>query len=139
MLFRSLRLTLNVRNQFPSPSRAGDNAFAHDLSAIAYARWAPLHVQAVATLDVSYGEDMPALRVRPEAALAAIVKFDHYSFVLEGAAQREFLEMRYLGALGAFWYPDHFEIGLATTLDATRAPVALGAIAIVSYAMEPPD
>ena len=132
------RLSLNLRNEFPAPSRAGQNAFGHDLSAIAYARWAPLHVQVVATLDVSYGEDMPALRARPEASAAAIVKLEHFSFVLEGAAQREFLEVRYIGALGAFWYPDSFEIGLATTLDVTNNPLTVGAIAIVTYAFDPP-
>jgi hypothetical protein len=133
------RLSTTLRNVFPTPSGAGENAFAHDLSLIAYARWAPLHVQAVATLDFSYGKDMPAPRFRPEASAAAILKLDDYAFVLEAAAQREFQDLRYLGALGFFGYPGSFELGIAAILDVTRIPITLGAIAIVSYAFDPPN
>jgi hypothetical protein len=134
------RLTANLRNVFPSPSRAGENAFAHDLSVIAYARWAPLHVQAVATLDVSYGRDMrDGPRARPEGAAAAIVKVDDFACVLEAAALREFHDLRYVGALGFFAYPGSFELGVAATLDITEQPITVGAIAIVSYAIDPPE
>jgi hypothetical protein len=134
------RLTANLRNVLPSPSGAGDNAFAHDLSMIGYARWAPLHVQVVATLDVSYGKDIPdGPQLRPEAAAAAILKFDDFSAVIEAAAQREFLELRYLGALGFFWYPGSFEIGVAATLDVAKTPLTVGAIGIVSYGFDPPS
>jgi hypothetical protein len=136
----NFRLTTNLRNVLPSPSGAGDNIFAHDLSMIAYARWAPLHVQAVATLDVSYGKDIPrGPRARPEASVAAIVKLEDVSFVFEAAAQRELIEPQYVGALGMFGYPGNFEIGAAATLDVTHSPVSLGATAIVSYGFDPPD
>jgi hypothetical protein len=134
------RLTTNLRNVLPSPSGAGDNAFAHDLSAIGYARWAPLHVQVVLTLDVSYGQDVsPSPRVRPEGAVAAILKLEEISVVLEASVQQEFSERSYLGALGMFWYPGSFEIGLAAVLDVSRAPITLGAMSIVSYAFDPPS
>lgn len=133
------RITTNLRNVLPSPSRAGDDLFAHDLSVIAYARLAPLHLQAVGTLDVSYGKDIPrGPRARPEASLAAIVKLDDYAFVLEAAAQRDFIDPQYLGALGFFAYPGNFEIGVAATLDATKLPVTAGAVAIISYGFDPP-
>lgn len=133
------RLTAIVRNVFPSFG-SGTNAFAHDLSVIAYGRWAPLHVQLTGTLDISYGKDIPgAARVRPAASAAAIVKLEDHSFVAEFTAQREFLEIRYIGALGFFLYPGNFEIGAAATLDVTETPVTLGAVGIVSYAFDTPD
>jgi hypothetical protein len=136
----NFRLTANLRNVLPSPSAAGDNAWAHDLSMIGYARWAPLHVQAVLTLDVSYGRDVsPSPRLRPEGAVAAIVKIDDFAGVLEAAIQREFDEVSYLGALGFFWYPGSFEIGVAAVLDASEKPLAIGANTIISYAFDPPD
>jgi hypothetical protein len=135
----NLRVSTTLRTVLPSPSRAGENAFAHDLSVIGYMRMAPLHVQVVATLDVSYGKDMrDGPRARPEGAAAAILKLHDYAFVLEVAAQREFHELKYTSALGCFIYPGSFEIGLAATLDVTKAPVTLGAIGIVSYAFDPP-
>jgi hypothetical protein len=135
-----LRLTTNLRNVLPSPFGAGDNAFAHDLSAIGYARWAPLHVQLVLTLDLSYGQDVsPSPRVRPEGALAAILKLEEISIVLEGAIQQEFSERSYLGALGMFWYPGSFEIGLSAVLDVSQKPATIGAMSIVSYAFDPPS
>ena len=134
------RLTAILRNVFPSFG-SGSNAFAHDLSVIAYGRWAPLHVQLTGTLDVSYGKDIPGggARVRPAASAAAIVKLEDHSFVAEVTAQREFLELRYIGALGFFLYPGNFELGAAATLDVTETPVTLGAVGIVSYAFDPPD
>jgi len=135
-----LRLTASARTVFPSPSGAGDNGFAHDLSLIGYARAAPFHFQAVVTLDVSYGEDVsPSPRARPEGALAAILRLEEVAVVAEAAVLRELSELHYLGALGVFFYPGNFELGLAGLLDVTRAPVAPGAIAIVSYAFEPPS
>ena len=135
-----LRLTTNLRNVLPSPSGAGDNAFAHDLSAIGYARWAPLHVQLVLTLDLSYGQDVsPSPRIRPEGALAAILKLEAVSFVLEGAIQQEFSERSYLGALGMFWYPGSFEIGLSAVLDVSKKPATVGAMSVISYAFDPPS
>jgi hypothetical protein len=132
------RLTTNLRNVFPS-TIVGERAFAHDLSVIGYARWAPLHVQAVATLDVSYGKDIEAgPRARPEGSVAAIIKLEKHAWVLEAAAQREFNELRYVGALGVFVYPGSFEIGLAATLDVTKKPVTLGAVGVISYAFDPP-
>ena len=134
-----LRLSVNLRNVLPSPSRAGKNAFAHDLNVIGYARWAPLHVQAVATLDLSYGHAMPdGPRIRPELSAAAILKLEELAIVLEAAAQREFSEVRYVGACGLFAYPGAFELGAAATLDVTNVPLAWGAIGIVSYAFDPP-
>ena len=134
-----VRLTTNLRNVLPSPSGAGHNAFAHDLSAIGYARWAPLHVQLVLTLDLSYGKDLsPSPRVRPEGSLAAILKLNEVAFVLEGAVLQEFSERSYLGALGMFWYPGSFEVGLSAVLDLSRTPVSIGAISVVSYAFDPP-
>lgn len=135
-----LRLTTNLRNVLPSPSGAGDNAFAHDLSAIGYARWAPLHVQLVLTLDVSYGREVsPSPRVRPEGSLAAILKIEDFACVLEGAVQQELSERFYLSALGFFWYPGSFEIGVAAVLDFTKKPLAIGATSVVSYAFDPPS
>ena len=135
-----MRLTTNLRNVLPSPSGAGDNAFAHDLSAIGYARFAPLHVQLVLTLDVSYGKDSsPSPRVRPEGALAAILKLEQISFVLEAAVQQEFSERSYLGALGMFWYPGSFEVGLSAVLDVSKKPVTIGAMSVISYAFDPPS
>jgi hypothetical protein len=136
----NFRLTTTLRNVLPSPSGAGDNVFAHDLSVIAYARWAPLHVQAIGTLDVAYGRDIShAPRVRPEASLAAIVKLHDFSFVFEAAAQREYVDAKYIGALGFFAYPGNFELGAAATLDVTERPASLGAIAIISYGFDPPE
>lgn len=133
------RLTTTLRNVLPSPSGAGDNVFAHDLSVIAYARWAPLHVQAIGTLDVAYGKDIAhGPRARPEASVAAILKLDDYSFVFEAAAQREYVDHKYIGALGFFAYPGNFELGAAATLDVTEKPATVGAIAIVSYGFDPP-
>jgi hypothetical protein len=133
------RLTTTLRNILPSPSGAGNNVFAHDLSVIAYARWAPLHVQAIGTLDVAYGKDIPrGPRARPEASVAAIVKLEDFSFVFEAAAQREYVDPKYMGALGFFAYPGNFELGAAATLDVTEEPVTVGAIAIVSYGFDPP-
>lgn len=133
------RLTANLRNAFPSFG-SGENAFAHDLSVIAYARWAPLHVQLTGTLDISYGKDIPGgPRVRPAASAAAIVKLEDHSFVAEFTAQHDFLELRYIGALGFFLYPGNFEIGAAVTLDVTKTPLALGAVGIVSYAFDSLD
>jgi hypothetical protein len=133
------RLTANLRNVFPSFG-SGDNAFAHDLSVIAYGRWAPLHLQLTGTLDISYGKDIPGgPRVRPAASAAAIVKLEDHAFVAEFTAQREFLELRYIAALGFFLYPGNFEIGAAMTLDVTKTPLALGAVGIVSYAFDSLD
>jgi hypothetical protein len=133
------RLTTTLRNILPSPSGAGNNVFGHDLSVIAYARWAPLHVQAIGTLDVAYGKDIPrGPRARPEASVAAIVKLEDFSFVFEAAAQREYVDPKYMGALGFFAYPGNFELGAAATLDVTEEPVTVGAIAIVSYGFDPP-
>lgn len=135
----NFRLTTTLRNVLPSPSGAGDDVFAHDVSVIAYARLAPLHVQAIGTLDVAYGKDIPhGPRARPEASLAAIVKLKDYSFVFEAAAQREYVEPKCIGALGFFAYPGNFELGAAATLDVTEHPVTLGAIGIVSYGFDPP-
>lgn len=135
-----LRLTTNLRNVLPSPSGAGENAFAHDLSAIGYARLAPLHVQLVLTLDVSYGRDVsPSPRARPEGSLAAILKLDDFACVLEAALQQELSERFYLGALGFFWYPGSFEIGVAAVLDVTKKPLAVGATSVLSYAFDPPS
>ena len=134
-----LRVTAMVRTVFPSPSSAGDNAFGHDLSVIGYARAAPFHFQAVATLDVSYGKDIASgPRARPEGSLAAILRLEHMALVAEAAFQRELSEHRYLGALGLFVYPGNFELGVAATLDVTRAPVTWGVTGIVSYAFDPP-
>lgn len=136
----SYRLTANLRTVLPSPSRAGDNAFAHDLSLIGYARWAPLHVQAVLTLDASYGKDVsPSPRLRPEAALAAILKLEKCAFVMEATLQREPTELNYLGALGFFLYPGSFELGLAAILDVSKKPATIGVNSIVSYAFDSPD
>ena len=130
------RLTAILGTAFPSFG-AGTDAFAHDLSVIAYGRWAPLHVQVAGTLDVSYGKDIPSgARVRPAASAAAIIKVDDHSFVLEVTARREFSEVQYLGALGFFLYPGNFELGAAATLDVTQTPLTLGAIGIVSYALD---
>ena len=135
-----LRLTAFARSVLPSPSRAGDNGFAHDLSVIGYARAAPFHFQAVATLDVSYGKDIaPSPRLRPEGSLAAILRLENFAVVAEAAVQRELSALRYLSALGVFTYPGQFELGLAAVLDVTEAPVTLGATAIVSYALDPPS
>jgi hypothetical protein len=137
----SLRLTANLRNVFPSPSGAGTRGFAHDLSLIGYARLAPIHLQAVATLDVSYGPDVAhSPRVRPEAAIASILKWKDVAWVLEAAAQREFEDLRYISALGVFWYPASFELGVAALAVWTRPRegVGLGANALVSYAFDPP-
>jgi hypothetical protein len=135
-----LRLTTNIRNVLPTPSAAGANAFAHDLSAIGYARWAPLHVQLVLTIDVSYGKDVsPSPRVRPEGALAVILKLEDFAAIFEAAVQQEFSERSHLGALGFFWYPGSLEIGLAAVLDVSRKPLTLGAMSVVSYAFDPPS
>ena len=134
-----LRITAFARTLFPSPSRAGDDAFGHDLSVIGYARLAPVHFQAVVTLDVSYGKDIPrGPRLRPEGCLAAILRLPALALVAEAAVQRELTELRYLGALGVFAYPGPLELGVAATLDMTGAPLALGATAIASYAFDPP-
>jgi hypothetical protein len=132
------RLTTNLRTVLPGP--AGDNAFAHDLSAIGYARWAPFHMQVVLTVDVSYGSDVsPSPRVRPEGAIAALLKLEKVAWVLEATVQQEFMQRSYMGALGFFWYPGSFEIGIAAVLDVTKSPITIGATSIVSYAFDPPS
>lgn len=135
----NLRVSTQLRTVLPSPAHAGDNAFGHDLSVIGYARVAPMHFQAIATVDVSYGEDIPhSPRVRPEGSVAAILRLEHASLVAEAALQRELSEHRYLGALGGFVYPGNFELGAAVTLDVTRTPLHWGLTGIVSYAFDPP-
>lgn len=135
-----LRLTANISTVLPSISATGDRAFAHDLSAIGYARWAPLHFQVVLTLDLSYGSDVaPSPRVRPEGSVAAILKLEQIAFVWEAALLQEFSERSYLTALGMFWYPGSFEVGLSCVLDASNTPLTIGAMSVVSYAFDPPS
>lgn len=134
-----VRLTATVGHVLPTRSPAGDNALSHSASFIGYVRLSPLHLQAVASVDVSHGELLPAgPRVRPAGAAAAILKLDSFGATLELAAQQNFREPQYLGALGLFWYPGAFEIGIAARLDFTETPVTLGGLALVSYGFDAP-